>query len=155
LNRPPRAFQESELEQFLIFLQKNPFNLLLFGAAVISGTMLIWPILSRLMRPGNEVGPIEAVQLINRRDAVVIDVRDSSEFATGHIANARHIPEAEIANRIRELEKFKSRPIVVSCRTGSRSVIASGLLRKNGFNEVFSLRGGIAAWQQASMPLER
>lgn len=143
------------MEQFLIFLQKNPFNLLLFGAAVISGAMLIWPILSRLIRPGNEVGPMEAVQLINRRDAVVIDVRDSGEFATGHIANARHIPEAEIANRLRELEKFKSRPIVVSCRTGSRSVIASGLLRKNGFKEVFSLRGGIAAWQQASMPLER
>jgi rhodanese-related sulfurtransferase len=151
----PRAFQESELEQFLIFLQKNPFNLLLFGAAVISGAMLIWPILSRLIRPGNEVDPLGAVQLINRRDAVVIDVRDSGDFAAGHIANARHIPEAELADRIRELQKFKSRPIIVSCRTGSRSAIASGILRKNGFSDVFALRGGIAAWQQANMPLER
>lgn len=141
------------MEQFLNFLQKNPFNLLLFFTAVITGGMLIWPIISRLFRHGNEVGALEAVQLINRRDAVVIDVRDSGEYAAGHITNARHIPEAQLAERLKELEKFKSRPIIVSCRTGGRSAIASDILRKNGFNEVVTLRGGIAAWQQASMPL--
>lgn len=143
------------MEKFLIFLQKNPFNLVLFFAAVISGSMLIWPLINRLFRPTNDIGALEAVQLINRRDAIVIDVRDPGEFATGHITNARNIPEAQIGDRIRELEKFKSRPVIVSCNTGNRSAIATGSLRKGGFTEVFSLRGGIAAWRQASMPLEK
>jgi len=143
------------LEQFFAFLQKNPFHLVLFGTAVITGGMLIWPVVSRLFRPSNEVSVLEAVQLINRRDAVVIDVRDPAEYAAGHIANAKHIPQAQLAERIKELEKFKTRPIVVSCRTGSRAAHAGSVLRNHGFAEVFALRGGIAAWQQASMPLEK
>lgn len=141
------------MEQFLIFLQKNPFNLMLFGTAVITGGMLIWPLINRPFRQAKEVGVVEAVQLINRRDAVVVDVRDSGEYAAGHIANARHIPEAQLADRLKELDKFKSRPIIVSCRSGSRAAGAVGVLAKNGFSEVFALRGGVAAWQQASMPL--
>jgi rhodanese-related sulfurtransferase len=141
------------LEQFLIFLQKNPFNLMLFGTAVITGGMLIWPLINRPFRKVKEVGVVEAVQLINRRDAVVVDVRDSGEYAAGHIANARHVPEAQLADRLKELDKFKSRPIIVSCRSGGRAAGVVGTLAKNGFSEVFALRGGVAAWQQASMPL--
>ena len=143
------------MEQFLAFLQKNPFNMLLFGTAVITGGMLIWPVINRLFRTGNQVSVLEAVQLINRRDAVVIDVRDSGEYAAGHIGNARHIPEAQLAERTKELEKFKTRPIIISCRTGGRAAHAGDVLRKHGFGEVFVLRGGIAAWQQSSMPLEK
>jgi rhodanese-related sulfurtransferase len=143
------------LEQFIAFLQKNPYHMLLFGTAVITGGMLIWPLINRLARPGAEVNVLEAVQLINRRDAVVIDVRDAGEYAAGHITGARHIPEAELAERLKELEKFKARPIIVSCRTGNRAARAGGVLRQHGFEEVFALRGGIAAWQQASMPLEK
>jgi len=143
------------LEQFFVFLQKSPFNLVLFFAAVVSGSMLIWPLLNRLFRPGNEIGTLEAVQLINRRDAVVIDVREPGEYASGHIANARNIPEAQIGDRVKELEKFKSRPVIVSCNTGSRSLIASATLRKIGIAEAVSLKGGITAWRQASMPLEK
>src|SRR5512146_547401 len=143
------------MAQRLVFLQKSPFNLMLFFAAIVSGGMLVWPMISRLFRPTSEVSTLEAVQLINRRDAVVIDVRDSGDYAAGHITSARNIPAAQIAERLKELEKFKSRPIIVSCRSGDRSAVASGILRKNGFGEVFSLRGGIAAWQQASMPLEK
>lgn len=142
------------MEQFLAFLQKNPFNMLLFGAAVITGGMLIWPVINRLFRTGNEVSVLEAVQLINRRDAVVIDVRDLGEYAAGHIGNAKHIPEGQLAERIKELEKFKMRPIIISC-PGGRAANAGGVLREHGFGEVFVLRGGIAAWQQASMPLEK
>lgn len=143
------------LEQFLAFLTKNPFHLVLFGTAVVTGGMLIWPLFNRVARPGNDVGPLEAVQLINRRDAVVIDVRDAAEYASGHITNARHIPEKELADRVKELEKFKSRPLIVTCRAGGRAPGAAAALRKLGFTEVFALRGGIAAWQQASMPLEK
>lgn len=143
------------MEQFVTFLLKNPFNMLLFGTAVVTGGMLVWPLFNRLFRGGQEVSTLQAVQFINRRDAVVIDVRDAGEYATGHIANSKHIPEAQLANRMKELEKFKSRPIIVSCRSGSRAASAAAALRKNGFKEVFVLRGGVAAWQQASMPLEK
>ncbi|HET9663008.1 MAG TPA: rhodanese-like domain-containing protein [Burkholderiales bacterium] len=143
------------MEQFLAFLTKNPFHLVLFGTAVITGGMLIWPFFNRVARPGNDVGPLEAVQLINRRDAIVIDVRDAAEYASGHITNAKHIPEKELGERAKELEKFKARPIIVACRAGGRGPSAAVVLRKHGFAEVFALRGGVAAWQQASMPLEK
>ena len=143
------------MDEFLVFLRKSPFNMVLLGVVVASGTMLVWPLVSRLLRPASEVGTIEAVQLINRRDAVVLDVRDTGDFAAGHIANARHIPEAQLNDRIGELEKFKSRPIIVSCRTGSRALAVAGALRKRGFAEAVGLRGGVAAWQQASMPVQK
>ena len=143
------------MEQFLVFLQKSPFNMVLFGLALASGGMLLWPLVSRLFRASHEVSAFDAVQLINRRDALVLDVRASGEYAAGHITNARHIQEAQVADRVKELEKFRSRPIIVSCATGSRAPGVTGVLRKKGFSEVFALRGGIAAWQQASLPLEK
>jgi rhodanese-related sulfurtransferase len=143
------------MNQFLVFLQKNPMNIVLLGAVLVSGGMLLWPFVARLMRPGQEVGPTEAVQLINRRDAIVLDIRDAAEYKTGHITNARHVPESELDARAKELEKMKSRPIIVSCARGNRSANVAARLRKLGFNEVVSLRGGLAAWQTANMPLEK
>jgi hypothetical protein len=93
------------LEQFLIFLQKSPFNMVLLGLALASGGMLLWPLVSRPFRMSHEVSTFEAVQLINRRDALVLDVRATGEYAAGHIANAKHIPEAQVADRRKELEK--------------------------------------------------
>ncbi len=129
--------------------------MLLFGLAVSSGGMLLWPLVSRPFRRTHEVGTFEAVQLINRRDALVLDVRDTGDYTAGHITNAKHIPEAQLADRMKELEKYKSRPILVSCRAGSRAPALCGVLRKHGFTEVFALRGGIAAWREASLPLEK
>lgn len=141
---------------FLTFLQKNPWHMMLFGTAVVTGGMLLWPLVNRLLGAGAaQVGPTEAVQLINRRDALVLDVRDKAEFAAGHIPNARNIPLPELEGRLREIEKFKARPIVVSCQSGARSAGVCGLLRKNGFGEVFSLRGGIGGWVEASLPVEK
>jgi rhodanese-related sulfurtransferase len=143
------------MEQFILFLTKNPMNMVLLGTVVISGGLLVWPAVARLLRPGHEVGPAEAVQLINRRDAVVLDVRDAADYKSGHITNARNVPESELDARAKELEKIKARPVIVSCARGNRSAGIAAKLRKLGFNEVFSLRGGIAAWQQANMPLEK
>ena len=143
------------MEQFFIFLQKNPMNMVLLGAVVVSGGMLLWPLIMRLMRPGQEVGPTQAVQLINRHDALVLDIRDAADYKSGHITNARHLPESELESRAKELEKMKSRPIIVSCARGNRSANVAGRLRKLGFGEVVALRGGLAAWQQANMPLEK
>lgn len=141
---------------FLVFLQKNPWHMILFGTAVATGGMLLWPLASRLLvGSAPQVGATEAVRLINRRDALVLDVRDKAEFATGHIPNARNIPLPELGGRLREIEKFKARPIVINCQSGMRSATVCNLLRKNGFGEVFSLRGGIGGWTEASLPVEK
>jgi len=143
------------LEQFLVFLQKSPMNMLLFGLATSSGAMLLWPLVSRPFRQTNEVGTFEAVQLINRRDALVLDVRNTGDYESGHVANARHLPEAQLADRMKELDKHKSRPILVSCSVGSRAPVVVALLRKQGFAEAFALKGGVAAWRTAGLPLEK
>ena len=141
---------------FLIFLQKNPWHMLLAGTAVVTGGMLLWPLASRLFAGTvPQVGPAEAVQLINRRDALVLDVRAPAEFAAGHIPNARNIPLAELGARLREIEKFKARPVVVNCQSGARSAGVCDMLRNSGFGEVFSLRGGIGSWAEASLPVEK
>ncbi|MFO1207314.1 MAG: rhodanese-like domain-containing protein [Burkholderiales bacterium] len=134
------------------FVQTNIWLILI---ALASGGMLLWPTLRRAVQGGGEVGTLEATQLINRRDAVVLDVREAAEYAAGHLPNAKHIPLGQLASRLKELDRFKERPIVITCGTGNRSGSAQSLLKKNGFKEAVNLKGGIAAWQQASLPLEK
>lgn len=101
------------------------------------------------------VRSMEAIQLINSKRAVILDVRLENEFKEGHIINAIHIPLGHIRDRIKELEKFKQRPIIVNCRTGNDSSKACSILRKQGFEMVHKLNGGIHAWQNANLPLEK
>jgi rhodanese-related sulfurtransferase len=134
------------------FLQKTIF---LVAVMLVSGGMLLWPLVQRGRFGTKDVSVHEAVQLINRRDAIVLDVRDAEEYAAGHIPNARHVPVADMEKRWKELEKLKQRPVIVSCRSGTRAATAAAVLRKNGFAEVFPLKGGMQGWQQANMPVEK
>ena len=134
------------------FIQKNIW---LVMVAVASGAMLVWPLITKRFMRSKELGVVEAVQLINRQDAVIVDVREPGEFKAGHIPNARNLPQGQIGERLKELEKFKSRPILVSCATGQRSASACASLQKAGFANVYTLGGGMNAWVQASMPLEK
>lgn len=126
-------------------------NLWLIGLALGSGAMLVWP----MLRHGASVSPNEAVMLINHGNALVLDVREDVEFAMGHIADARHIPLSKLASRLNELEKSKSKPVVVNCQSGMRSAKACAVLRKNGFTQVSNLAGGLAAWQSAKLPIAK
>jgi rhodanese-related sulfurtransferase len=99
--------------------------------------------------------PAAATDLINHRDALVVDVRPVADFAKGHIINAVNIPMNGFKNQTGVLQKYKDRPIVVNCRSGSQSSAACQQLRKEGFNEVYNLKGGILAWQSANLPLTR
>jgi rhodanese-related sulfurtransferase len=101
------------------------------------------------------VGPLEAVTLINRQDALVIDVRPGADFAKGHIVNARNIPLGELAKHGGFLEKQKERPIIFNCDSGARSNQACRQLRTKGFTEVYNLQGGILAWENANLPVNR
>jgi rhodanese-related sulfurtransferase len=136
----------------LEFVQNNIWLLLI---AVVSGAVLIWPWVAKRVSGAKEVGPLEAVQLINRKDAVVLDVREPGEFAGGHIAGARNFPLAALEKRAPDLARFKSRPMLIMCATGTRSHAAFGALKRFGFGEVYVLAGGMNAWQQASLPVEK
>jgi rhodanese-related sulfurtransferase len=123
--------------------------------AVASGALFIWPTITKLFSRGREVGVAEAVQLINRKDAVIVDVREANEFKGGHIPYARNIPVDRINERGKELEKLKTKPLLLVCQTGSRSGQACAELLKDGFVQAVALSGGMAAWQQAGMPVEK
>jgi rhodanese-related sulfurtransferase len=130
-------------------------NIWLIVLAVVSGSMLIWPLIRGRVTGVPEVDTIEAVQLINQKDALLLDVREDSEYESGHIPNSRHIPAARVGERLKELDKYKDKPVVVLCRSGNRSTAACSLLRKQGFNDVRTLKGGIEAWQQANLPVKK
>ena len=140
---------------FFVFLQKSPFNMVLFGTAVVTGGMLVWPLFGRLAGgAAPQVGAFEAVNLINRRDALVVDVRDKAAYDAGHLPNSRHLPMAELAARLGELEKFKARPLLINCAPAVAGKVCSTLTQA-GFKEVFALRGGMSAWAEASLPVEK
>ena len=133
------------------FIQKNIFLILI---AFVSGAMLVWPLVRR-GTGGPWVSTLEATQLMNRSDALVIDVREQAEFAQSHILNARGLPLSQIEARIGDIAKYKDRPVIVYCATGNRSGAAAAALRKGGFSQVFNLSGGFAAWRQAGLPVQK
>ena len=126
-------------------------NILLIIILVMSGSLLLWELLSR--RSGREISSLLAVQLINYKDALVLDVREESDYNEGHLPNSMHIPAVEIKGRLEELEKFKDKPIVIVYRSGVRSGAASATLHKNGFTLIHNLAGGIDTWKDADLPI--
>ena len=127
----------------------------LFLALAIILFMMFSGGLSSRLRGFSQVEPLEAVQLLNHNDPVLLDVREDSEFKDGHIINALHIPLGKLDSQMAELEKFREKPIIVSCRSGHRSSHACAKLRKNGFETVYNLKGGVMAWQSAGLPLQK
>jgi rhodanese-related sulfurtransferase len=127
-------------------------NYLYIATALVSGGMLIWPAVRR-GTSGSAVSPHDATLMINRHDALVLDVRSAEEFGKGHVLNARNVPLAQLEGRAGELQKHKAKPVIV-CEDGVRSSAAAAL-RKIGFEKVYTLSGGLAAWQQAGLPVEK
>lgn len=140
------------MDTYIDFVIKNWY---LFAAlAVILGLLIGGEVLRRL-RGVVSLSPTQALQLINNQEAVVLDTRDIGEYKAGHIPNARHASMDTIKNRPGELEKFKDRPVILYCRTGATSSAAGALLKKSGFQQVHNLAGGIAAWENANLPITK
>jgi rhodanese-related sulfurtransferase len=127
-------------------------NILLIGLAVGSGFMLLLPLFKKSAGGVPNLTAAEAVTLINRSNALVLDVRDATEFASGHIAEAMHIPLADLSARIGELKKYQNKPILVNCQRGMRSAKACDILRKAEFTQLSNLQGGLNAWLEAKLP---
>lgn len=130
-------------------------NLALVALFVASGVMLLWPEISRLVGGGNEVSTLDATRLMNQGPSLILDVREAKDFAAGHLPRARNIPLKDLAGRVGELAKFKDKPVIVTDKGGTRAAAACRLLQKSGFSNVHHLKGGVTAWQQASLPVER
>ncbi|HYC36838.1 MAG TPA: rhodanese-like domain-containing protein [Usitatibacter sp.] len=131
-------------------------NIALVALFLASGVMLVWPELSKLMGVGGaEIGTLEATRLMNQGSALVLDVREAGDFAAGHLPRARHIPIRELSKRLEEISKYKAKPVIVTDRSGPRAGAACRLLKQAGFTSVYQLRGGVNAWQQASLPVEK
>jgi rhodanese-related sulfurtransferase len=129
-------------------------HIFLVALAAVSGTMLVWPTIRR-STAGPSISTLQATLLINQQNALVLDVRDAAEYEGGHVLNSRHLAIGELEARSSELGKYKAKPVIVICESGSRSDKAVATLRKQGFGQVFSLSGGIGAWKQAGLPLEK
>jgi rhodanese-related sulfurtransferase len=128
-------------------------NWVLILAALTSGTLLLWPMLNR-QGGGGAVGTAEAVRLINREKAVLIDVSEPEEFAQGHAAGARNVPLNSLQGA-KEIPSNKQLPLVLMCSTGARATRAAGVLRKLGHERAIALAGGLRAWREANLPLEK
>jgi rhodanese-related sulfurtransferase len=134
------------------FVQNNwPLVLVM----IISGGMLLWPLIGRRFSKVREVGALRATQLINRQSAVLLDLREDKDYAAGHVPNAVHIPLSQLASRGGELAKLTSRPLIAYCDRGNRSRNAGSALSKLGFAEVYTLRGGVRGWIDAGLPITK
>jgi rhodanese-related sulfurtransferase len=127
-------------------------HIFLIGIVLLSGGSLLWPAIA--LR-GKRATVLEVTQLINRGKSVIVDVREPAEFSTGHLPDAKNIPLAQLADKIGELDKMKSKSIVVVCESGARSASAARILTKAGFEDVVNLDGGLVAWRHQGLPLAK
>ncbi len=125
-------------------------HMLLVTALVISILLLIQNLMAGSK---GDISPVEATEMINHDDAVVIDVRPAADFSKGHIINAINIPAASLLTQLNQLEKYKNKKIIMSCRSGAQSSVARKQLDKQGFENVYNLKGGILSWQSENLPV--
>lgn len=140
------------MNEYIEFTNSHP---LLVGGFFAILTLLVYNLFGSRLRGYTVASPADATTLINRNDAVVVDVRTDKEYNEGHIINSIHIPQTDIKSHLSELEKYKQKPIIVSCRSGQRSGQVCSTLKKQGFEHVYNLAGGVVAWQNANFPLTK
>ncbi len=138
------------MDRYIEFIGNNPLLFVMLAVVVV---LIAWTEWRRARRAYKEVSPVEAVQLINREDALVLDVREEHEIKSGKINGAKHIPFSVLRQRLDELARYRDRALIISCRTGVRAAQAGEMLRKNQFHKLYGLKGGIAAWENANLPL--
>ncbi len=138
------------MQQFFAFVVNH---WILFLALVVISVLLAATLLSEVLLGFKSVTPAAATQLINREGAVVLDVREEREFRAGHIVNALHVPLTALEARLKDLDKMRETPLIVTCQNGQFSARAGDILRKHGFTKIYKLGGGLMTWKDANLPL--
>ena len=126
----------------------------LFLVAVLSGGLLLWPVLRKGGGGAGSVGTGEAVRQINREKGVLIDVSDPAEYAAAHASGARNVPLGQLEGS-KDLPTNKAVPLLLMCPTGARAGRAAALLRKAGYDKAVAVTGGTAAWREAQLPISK
>lgn len=117
--------------------------------------IILWTLffLIESRRGGQPLSPQLVTNLVNQKGAVIVDLRDADEFGKGHIAGSINIPAGQALERIAELEKYKDKPIILTCDMGTKASHLGRQLRSKGFAELFRMQGGLNAWRGASLPV--
>ena len=129
-------------------------NWMLIAIALASGGMLVWPLITGGMNAG-ALSASGAVQLMNREKAVVVDVSEVAEFAAGHVVGARNVPFSQLEEKLTGTVKNKALPVILVCATGARANRAVAVAKKLGYEQAQVLGGGLKAWKEANLPLEK
>jgi rhodanese-related sulfurtransferase len=137
------------MNQFLEFATNHPF---LVGAAVLMAIVVAVHEYRLRTKTFASIGPADAVRLMNQ-GGVLVDIREKAAFDAGHIAGARHVPGAAIADGAKPLEKYREKPVIAYCDTGMTAGSAARQLARLGFKQAYNLRGGLAAWRQENLPV--
>ena len=140
------------MEKFPIFVINHPY---LFSLLFVILTLLIWNIFGGMVGGVKLLTADEATQLINREDAELIDIRSQKEFENGHIINAKNIGLQELPEKINKLRKDKSKGIIFYCSNGSLSLKETQKMVRQGEEMIYCLKGGIASWRNANLPLTK
>jgi len=137
------------MDRLIEYITRHPF--LAGGTAVLALAVLAYEA-SRARSGGQSVGPMDAVRLMNQ-GALLLDVRSQSEFDSGHILDARHVPQDQIASSGEVLKKYKDKVVITCCESGMRSGAAARVLQAQGFTKIVNLKGGLQAWRAENLPL--
>ena len=117
--------------------------------------MLVYAPLTQLRHGVRHVTSAEAIRLLNQEKGLLMDVREPDEYRTGHVPNAMNVPLSGLAGSLKQIEKYKSLPLIICCRTSQRSARAAVTLRKQGFANVQVLAGGMLGWQRENLPVAK
>jgi len=137
------------MDRLLEYITRHPF--LAGGTAALALAVLAYEA-SRARSGGQSVGPMDAVRLLNQ-GALVLDVRSQAEFDSGHILEAKHVPQDQLASSAEALKKYKDKVVIACCESGMRSGAAARVLQAQGFTKVVNLKGGLQSWRSENLPL--
>jgi len=138
------------MEQYIDFANNNA---VLVGSFFALLTYLVFTEYRVFTQKFSVISPSGAIQIMNQDGSLIIDVRETNELQDGAIAENKHMPLGSVLGRIKELDKFKEKDIIVYCRSGHRSASACRTLTNNGFEKIHNLKGGIMAWTDAQLPI--
>ena len=137
---------------FLNFAIENWYLFVMLAAILL---LLAFDPAGRTVGGAAKIDPSQLPQLQNRKSAIVVDIRNQDEFENGHIEQALNLPLDSIETNLKKLNKYRGKPLILVCQSGTRTAKAVGILKKNAFEDLYVLDGGLTSWSKENLPLSR